>query len=289
MPFAEHRIESADGPKVYARDYMAEGVAHRLPVVCLHGLTRNSADFEVVAPRIAALGRRVIAIDARGRGKSDSDPDPARYRPDVYVGDVWRVMDALGIPRAVFLGTSMGGIMTMLAAAADPARVAAAILNDIGAEVDPRGIARIASYVGKSGPFASWDEMIVAVKATQTVAFPGRLGDDGFWRMLVRRVARERADGRVEFAYDPAIAQAFAAAPAGPPPSMMPLFQILATRPVLLIRGAISDLLSPSGVAAMMEAKPDLAFAEVPNVGHAPTLEEHEAWSAIAAFLSRVE
>jgi pimeloyl-ACP methyl ester carboxylesterase len=289
MQFAEHRIETADGPKVYARDYAAEGGARGLPVLCLHGLTRNSADFEVVAPWITALGRRVIAIDARGRGRSDNDPDPARYRADVYVSDVWRVMDALGIPRAVFLGTSMGGIMTMLAAAAGSARVAAAILNDIGAEVDPRGIARIASYVGKSGPFASWDEMIAAVKTTQIVAFPGKAEDDAFWRMFARRVARERADGRIEFAYDPAIAQAFSAAPPGPPPSMMPLFQNLATRPVLVIRGAISDLLSPAAVAAMKDAKPDMAFADVPNVGHAPTLEEPEAWSAITAFLARVE
>jgi pimeloyl-ACP methyl ester carboxylesterase len=289
MPFKEHRIESTDGPMVYARDYPSEGVTRGLPVICLHGLTRNSADFEVVAPRIAALGRRVIAIDARGRGKSDNDPEPSRYRPDVYVGDVWRVMDTLGIQRAVFLGTSMGGIMTMLAAAANSVRVAAAILNDIGAEVDPTGIARIASYVGKSGPFASWDEIISAVRATQHVAFPGRAGDDAFWRMFVRRVARERADRKVEFAYDPAISQAFSAAPPGPPPSMMPLFQMLATRPVLLIRGAISDLLSRNAVAAMKEAKPDMEFAEVPNVGHAPTLEEPEAWSAIAEFLSRVE
>ena len=141
------------GPFVYARDYAA--MAGRLPVVCLHGLTRNSADFEAVAPKIAALGRRVIAIDARGRGRSDNDPDATRYRPDVYVGDVLHVLDTLGIPRAVFLGTSMGGIMTMLAATIAPDRIAAAILNDIGAEVDPAGLKRIASYVGKAGPFAS--------------------------------------------------------------------------------------------------------------------------------------
>jgi pimeloyl-ACP methyl ester carboxylesterase len=287
MGFAEHRIETTDGPKIYARDYAAAAPTRGLPVVCLHGLTRNSADFEVVAPKIATLGRRVIAVDARGRGLSDNDPDPSRYRPDVYVGDLWGIMDTLDVPRAVFLGTSMGGIMTMLTAATNSARVVAAILNDIGAEVDPAGIARIGSYVGKAKPFASWDEAIAAVKATQSVAFPGK--DDGFWRTFTRRVARERADGQIEFAYDPAIANAFAAAPAAPPPSMMPLFLLIAPRPVLLIRGAISDLLSPACVAAMKEAKPDMEFAEVPNVGHAPTLEEPEAWSAIVAFLSRVE
>jgi pimeloyl-ACP methyl ester carboxylesterase len=287
MNFTEHRIETADGPKVYVRDYTAQGNGRGLPVICLHGLTRNSADFEAVASETAAQERRVIAIDARGRGKSDNDPDATRYRPDVYVGDVWRVMDTLDIPRAVFLGTSMGGIMTMLAAVTNSARVAAAILNDIGAEIDPKGLTRIASYVGKAEPFASWDEATAAVKAVQSVAFPDK--DDEFWQTFTRRVTRERADGRIELAYDPAISNAFSATPSAPPPSMMPLFAALATRPVLLIRGALSDLLSRDGVAAMKQTKPDMEFVEVPNVGHAPTLEEPEACSAIASFLAHVE
>ncbi|MBV9991728.1 MAG: alpha/beta hydrolase [Alphaproteobacteria bacterium] len=284
MHFDEHRIATADGPKVYARDY-PHASAHRLPVICLHGLTRNSADFEAVAPRIAELGRRVIAIDARGRGKSENDPEPARYRSDVYVGDVLRVMDTLNVPRAAFLGTSMGGIMTMIAATAAPTRVAAAILNDIGPVVDPKGIARIASYVGKSEPVDSWYDMTAAVRAVGDSAFPGR--DDEFWATFTRRVAREREDGRIEFAYDPLIAQGFAGA--GQAPSLMPLFQALAAVPVLVVRGETSDILSRDGVEAMRAVKPDLEVAEVPDIGHAPTLEEPEAWDAIAAFLSKVE
>ena len=198
-----------------------------------------------------------------------------------------RVLDTLGIPRAIFLGTSMGGIMTMLTATIAPDRIAAAILNDIGTEVDPAGLKRIASYVGKAGPFVSWDAMTEAVKGSQSVAFPGK--DDAFWRIFTRRVARERADGSVEFAYDPAISNAFSTAPAGPPPSMAPLFAALASKPVLLVRGAISDLLSRETVAAMRQAKPGMEFVEVPNVGHAPTLEEPEAWNAIASFLAKVE
>jgi pimeloyl-ACP methyl ester carboxylesterase len=286
MDFAEHRIATEDGPMVYARDYAADAT-HRLPVVCLHGLTRNAADFEAVAPRIATLGRRVIVIDARGRGKSDNDPDPARYRPDTYVGDAMRVLDTLNVPRAVFLGTSMGGIMTMLAGVMAPTRIAAAILNDIGPEVDPKGVARIAAYVGKAGPFGSWAEMVAAVKASQGAMFPH--GDDAFWRTFAQRVARERDDGGVEFAYDPAIAAAFAAPPASPPPSMLPLFEALAKVPVLVIRGATSDILSPEGVATMKRIKPDLQFAQVPGIGHAPTLDEHEAWDALAKFLAQVE
>lgn len=286
MNFDEHRIATGDGIRVYARDYLCEG-ALKLPVVCLHGLTRNSADFEAVAPMIAGLGRRVVAIDARGRGKSDNDPEPARYRPDTYVADTLRVMDTLNVPCAVFLGTSMGGIMTMIAASAAPARVAAAILNDIGPLLDPRGIARIASYVGKSGPVASWYDMTAAVRAIGETAFPGR--DDEFWTTFARRIAREREDGQIEFAYDPLIAQAFAAPPAEPPPSLIPHFEALAQMPVLLVRGALSDLLSPEGVATMRRIKPDLELVEVADVGHAPTLEEPQAWDAIAAFLARVE
>ena len=286
MNFAEHRIATEDGPKVYARDYLSEG-SHKLPVLCLHGLTRNSADFEIVAPRIATLGRRVIAIDVRGRGKSDNDPDPGRYRPDVYVGDVVRVLDTLNVPRAVFLGTSMGGIMTMIAAAAAPTRLASAILNDIGPEVDPKGVARIASYVGKSGPFADWDDAIASVRATQGAAFPH--GDDAFWRTIVQRVVRERDDGRIEYAYDPAISQAFRNAGDAPPPSLIPFFEALAKLPVLVVRGETSDILSRDGLDAMRRVKPDLVVAEVPGIGHAPTLEEPEAWDAIVAFLAMVE
>ena len=284
MSFDEHRIATDDGVRVYARDYAHEG-AHRLPVVCLHGLTRNSADFEALAPRIAHLGRRVIAIDARGRGRSDNDPEPARYRPDVYVGDVLRVMDTLNIPRAVFVGTSMGGIMTMIAAVVAPARVAAAVLNDIGPVVDPRGLARIASYVGKSGTFDSWYDMTAAVRSVGDTAFPDR-GDE-FWSTFTRRVAREREDGRIEFAYDPLIAQAFTGG--GAPPDLMPLFHALAQVPVLVVRGETSDILSQDGVDAMLRVKPELEVAEVPDTGHAPTLDEPEAWDAIAAFLARVE
>ncbi|HWA89371.1 MAG TPA: alpha/beta hydrolase [Rhizomicrobium sp.] len=283
MNFAEHRIASDDGVRIYARDYVCEGT-HKLPVICLHGLTRNSFDFEEVAPRIAATGRRVVVPDMRGRGKSDNDPEPARYRPDTYVHDVFRLMDTLNIPRAVFVGTSMGGVMTMLAATMAPARIAAAVLNDIGPEIDPRGVARIGSYVGKSGPQDSWYDMTAAVRAIGEAAFPGR--DDEFWATFTRRVGREREDGKIELAYDPLIAQNFSSAP---PPSMMPLFVALAPVPILLVRGALSDLISRDGVAAMRGAKPDLEFVEVPDTGHAPTLEEPEAWNAIAAFLAKVE
>jgi len=286
MPYTQRPIPARDGLNLFLRDYQPTGEVSGLPVLCLHGLTRNSADFEGVAPRIAALGRRVLALDVRGRGWSDRDLDPSRYRPDIYVLDVLDALDALGIARAVFIGTSMGGLITMLVAAQAPTTVAAAVLNDIGPELNPVGLARIVGYVGKSEPVASWDEMAALVKASQSIAFPD--ADDAFWRSFARRVAQQLPDGRIAFAYDPAISKAFTRPQAVPAPSLLPFFEALAKVPVLVIRGALSDVLSEEGVAVMRALKPDLETAEVPRVGHAPTLEEVEARNALAAFLVRV-
>jgi pimeloyl-ACP methyl ester carboxylesterase len=281
--YGEHRIRVSDGLTLYARDYAPKTDAKTLPVLCLHGLTRNSADFEGIAPHLAAAGRRVLALDTRGRGLSDYDTDASRYRPDVYVGDVLEVLDALGIPRAIFLGTSMGGMMTMLTAERAPERVAAAILNDIGPVLDPAGLARIIGYVGKSGPFESWEAITAAIKETQGTAFPD--ADNAFWEAFARRVARENSEGRIAFAYDPAIAEAFSTAPTGPAPDLMAAFAALAQRPTLLLRGAISDILAPEGVEAMRKAKPDLMVTELPRIGHAPILDEAEAVDAIVTFV----
>lgn len=289
VAFEDRFIAMRDGVKIHVRDYPPTLPDTGLPVICLHGLTRNARDFELVAPRIAALGRRVLAMSMRGRGRSDRDPDASHYAPPVYVQDVSAAMDALGVPRAVFIGTSMGGLITMLLAAQAPERVAATALNDVGPVLDPAGLARIASYVGKAQPAASWDAAAAATRAVNGAAFPTRLGDDAFWHIFARRTWREFGPGRFEADYDPAIANAFAPQPnAAPPADLRPLFEALARRPVLVIRGAISDLLAPEGLAAMKAIKPDLASVEVPHVGHAPTLEEEESWDALLDFLARV-
>ncbi len=284
----EHTVRSADGLGLFVREYPAETPAQGhvdlgAPVLCLHGLTRNSRDFEIVAPRIAALGRRVIAMDVRGRGRSDWDAEATRYQPLTYAQDAVRVLDQLGVSRAVWLGTSMGGLISMVAAATAPARVAGVILNDIGPVLDPRGIARIAGYVGNVAPHASWDAAAAAVKAVNGAAFPG--ADDAFWLTVARRTFRSRPDGRLELDYDPAIAATIN--PNAPPADLMPLFDALIAIPLLVLRGSLSDILSRDGVAAMAARKPDLHAAEVPGVGHAPTLEEPSAWLPIVDFLAR--
>jgi pimeloyl-ACP methyl ester carboxylesterase len=284
--YEERRWTSTDGLTLYARDYPASGGGDRLPVICLHGLTRNSKDFEDIAPRIAASGRRVIVADVRGRGRSDRDPNPANYQPKTYARDVLAMMESLGISRAVFLGTSMGGIVTMTLAALRSKAVAAAILNDVGPAVAPEGIARILAYAGKNSAVANWDNAAEYVRRTNAVAFPHYRADD--WRRFAERTFRDDGEGP-KLDYDPAIA--------GPlkPPSRLTtflawlLFRKLARgRPTLLIRGATSDIVSRDIARRMKRHAPGLELAEVPGVGHAPTLDEPAAIAAIETFLDRV-
>src|SRR5579864_4508779 len=144
--FVERRWTTPDGLQLSGRDYAGAAAEARLPVICLHGLTRNARDFEDLAPRIAARGRRVLALDVRGRGQSAWDPQPMRYVPATYAGDVLALLDALGIARAVFIGTSMGGLITMVVGALRPSAVAAAVINDVGPELTPEGLARITGF-----------------------------------------------------------------------------------------------------------------------------------------------
>jgi len=283
--FADRFVPTADGLTIYLRDYAPLEPSGGLPILCLHGLTRNSRDFEIIAPRLAALGRRVLVMDVRGRGRSDRDPEPMRYGVPTYVGDVAAALNHLQVDRAVFLGTSMGGLMTMVFAAMNPGRVAAAILNDVGPELNPVAVARIGAYVGKTAPVDTWDEARAVTRANNEAAFPGR--DDVFWDAFARRCWTEQ-DGQIALDYDSSIAIPFAQ-PQGPAPAdLKPVFQAaFGAIPTLLIRGALSDLILPEHVAAMRGLKPDLAFVEVPTVGHAPMLDEPEAMAAIVEFLAR--
>lgn len=282
---AERTWTSADGLTLFARDYAAASGPARLPVICIHGLTRNSRDFEAVAPRIAAQGRRVLAIDVRGRGRSDRDSDPLRYNVGVYAGDVISLMAAAGLARAVFVGTSMGGLITMTLAALRPDLIAGAALNDIGPELAPEGLARISGYVGGATEMKDWAEAAAYARSINGSALP-HLSDDQ-WLAFARRTFREE-DGRPVLDYDPAISQAFKATPAGTPaPDLWPFFLGLATgRPTLLIRGEASDLMTAEIASRMQAAAPHMSQAAVPGVGHAPMLDEPAAVAALDAFLA---
>ena len=285
MTFTDRRWTS-DELSLYARDYGGAGGPARLPVIAIHGLTRNSADFGTVAPLIAATGRRVLALDVRGRGRSDRAADPMTYQPPVYARDVLALMDQAGIGRAVFLGTSMGGLITMALTAMAPERVAAAILNDIGPEVAPEGLARIAAYTGQTVEIRSWDDAADYARRTNGAALPHYGPDD--WMAFARRVFREGPEGVPVLDYDPDITVPMRAAGQDAlVPDLWPAFRNLAgDRKLLLVRGATSDLLSPDIAGRMREAAPHMTFVEVPGVGHAPMLDEPTARDAILGFLS---
>jgi pimeloyl-ACP methyl ester carboxylesterase len=286
--FAERRWSSSDGLSLYARDYAAGSGPARLPVIAIHGLTRNSADFDTIAPLIAQSGRRVLAVDIRGRGQSDRAPDPMTYQPQVYAQDVLALLRDLGIERAVFLGTSMGGLITMALAAIKSKVIAAAIINDVGPEVSPVGLARIAAFVGQPVEIHNWADAAAYVRQLNEVALPHN--SDADWDAFARRTFRMGTEGTPVPDYDPDIMVPIRAAGAKAlVPNLWPFFTRLAKgRPMLLVRGETSDLLSPEIVAKMQKRAPKMDVVEVPGVGHAPMLDEPEAKAAIFPFLSEL-
>jgi pimeloyl-ACP methyl ester carboxylesterase len=269
---------SAEGLRLHALDYPAAG--DRLPVICLHGLTRNARDFDMLGPWLAEHGRRAITVDVRGRGQSAWDPE-ANYRLPAYADDAVRLCASLGIERAIFVGTSMGGLITMVLAGTHPDLVAAAVINDVGPELAVAGLTRIASYTGKAAPVDDWADAAAYVRWQNEQALPHYTDAD--WAAMARRMFRE-ANGRPVADYDPGIARAFAdgASPADPWGSWEDLAD---GRPVLLLRGLLSDLLDPD-VAAKMAERRGVRFTAVPGVGHAPMLDEPAALAAIEDFLA---
>jgi pimeloyl-ACP methyl ester carboxylesterase len=278
--YADCYFTVRDGLRLHYRDY--PGSADRPPLVCLPGLTRNARDFADLAERYSPHFR-VIALDFRGRAASDYDPVPARYNPLTYAGDVIELLDQLGIPQAIFVGTSLGGLVTMVMAATAPQRIAAAIINDVGPDVDPAGISRILSYVGKDVRFKSWDEVGSTISANYGGKFERYTHAD--WVAMAKRNCREE-NGEIRFDYDMAIAEPFKTAGPVPEVDLWPLFAALGVKPLLVVRGEKSDLLTAETAEKMQAAAPGMKLAVVPGVGHAPELSEPEAVEAIDGFLA---
>lgn len=274
---------SGDGCRLHYRDYA--GRADRPVVICMPGLTRNARDFDAVARRIAGEWR-VIAVSFRGRGESAYAKDPASYSPLVYRDDVLALLDALDARQMVAIGTSLGGLVTMLIAAAAPDRLAGALLNDVGPELDPAGLARIRGYVGRSAAFPTWLHAARAVAENSRAAHPDfRLQD---WIAMAKRLCRVTPAGRIVWDYDPRIAEPFRQPDGAAPPDLWPLYDALDGRPLTIVRGALSDLLSELTFRRMAARMMDADAVMVPNVGHAPLLTEPEAEAAIDRLLARV-
>lgn len=276
-----------DGTRLHARDYAPKDAdaGARPPILCLPGLTRNARDFEAVAQHLAQRWR-VIVVDFRGRGESGYAKDPMSYVPLTYVQDVQALLNELGCERYIAIGTSLGGIVTMLLAGAARQRMIAAVLNDVGPEIDPAGLARIRTYVGKTSAWPTWVHAARALAESNADVFPDYALKE--WLVMAKRLYRLNTSGRIVLDYDMKIAEPFRVPGNEAGPDMWRALARLAGVPVLIVRGALSDIL-PAGVAErMVQALGDARVATIPNVGHAPTLEEPEARAAIDTLLDQL-
>lgn len=279
--FTEHSYHSEDGLNLYYRHYAGPTNAP-LTILCIPGLTRNSRDFEELADHLASR-YRVLCADLRGRGKSQYAPDPSSYNPLVYLKDIRLLLDAAEIEKAVLIGTSLGGMLAMLAAASMRARVCAAVLNDIGPVVEVSGIERIRGYVGQNAGFPSWRAAAASIRDKNRAAFP-RWGEED-WMRMAHKTCAEGEDGRVRTDYDKRIAQPLQQSGSPANTDLWSVFEASRGIPTLAIRGELSDILSQQVFDEMKVRLPGLQQALVRNVGHAPFLTEPEARKAIDAFL----
>lgn len=275
---------SNDGLRLHYRDYSGDPTLP--PILCIPGLTRNARDFEGVAEHLA--GRwRVIALDLRGRGESAYAKDAMTYAPLVYLQDVEALIRELGLERLVLFGTSLGGLLTMLLTAANPGRVAGALINDIGPVIEEEGLERIRTYVGKSQSWPSWVHAARHFAEANAHVYPDWTLED--WLRFAKRVARLSNNGRIIFDYDMRIAEPFKLpAPAGGL-DLWSAFAAFRGIPTLIVRGETSDILSPATLERMQAEHGDLDTVVVPRTGHAPTLDEPEVQAGIDRLLAKVE
>ena len=280
--FSEGEWESEDGLRLHYRDY--PGGEGKPPLLCLHGLTRNARDFEALAERFAGEWRLIVP-EMRGRGHSEYARDAASYSQMTYVADVVRLLEQLQCGPVVVVGTSMGGLMAMLMAVTKAWPLAGVVLNDIGPELAPAGLARILELVGQGGSFETW------MHAARHLREQGRKVHPDYeisnWLAFAKRVMVVGGSGRIVFDYDMKIAEPLNAA-SGERPDLWPAFRALAGMPALVLRGQLSDLLSAATVKTMKAELPGLKAVTVPRVGHPPTLAEPQAQKAIAALLAEV-
>jgi pimeloyl-ACP methyl ester carboxylesterase len=277
----EYWFESHDGLKLFSRVY--RGPAADAPVVvCLHGLLRNGADFEDLAP-VLSERHRVIVPDVRGRGRSARDPDFNNYQIPVYLRDLQALLAGLGVQCASVVGTSMGGLMAMVLAVTTPGLLRRIVLNDVGPEVDPAGLERIRGYAGRNAPVADWAQAVAQQRAIYGAAWPHL--SETRWQQLTRRSYREDAAGVPVADADPLIGEPLRNNPAAAR-DLWPLWAQLAHVPVLALRGAHSDILSVATLERMQRTKPDLKVLTVPGRGHPPLLDEPGCVAAIGEFLA---
>lgn len=287
--------QSADGLRLHYRDYPGEvgpgdaGNPARPPVLCLPGLTRNARDFATLAGHLSSGeggGWRVLCAEMRGRGLSQYAEDAMTYTPLHYIQDVLTLLDQMEIERVVAIGTSLGGLMTLGLGMIAPERIAGAVLNDIGPVIEPEGLAKIGTYVGSDPRLPDWQTVADYLKATFAEAFPD--WDEGDWLAMAHRVAvPDDVGSTLRFDYDPRIVEPMRAE-GGVLPDLWPGLEALATKPLLFVRGGLSDLFSAETLAEMGRRAPGAEALTLPRVGHAPTLAEPGVAEAITRLLAKI-
>jgi pimeloyl-ACP methyl ester carboxylesterase len=277
------RYPSRDGLQLYCRDYGDRKTHKQLPLICLHGLTRNSRDFERLASELSA-DCRVLCPDFRGRGESGYDPDWRNYHPAQYARDIELLIARLGLEQFRLLGTSLGGMVATLLAGSLPSQVAAVVLNDIGPEIHPLGLSRIVESAGLLADAPSFADALANTKANYELALPGWSEEDWCW--YTNNTYRAAAGRTYTLNYDRQIGTAVRAGLAGIPGDPYTVFDALAALPTLLVRGELSDVMTADIAARMQTRKPDLRIVCVANRGHVPILDEPEAIDAIKEFLA---
>jgi pimeloyl-ACP methyl ester carboxylesterase len=258
-------------------------------VLCLHGLTRQGRDFDVLAAALAPHFR-VLCPDVVGRGQSDWLSDPMAYQLPQYVADMQHLLAHLGLSTVHWVGTSMGGLVGMALASQASGPVSRLVLNDVGPVLERSALRRIAEFVGRSPRWGRFDEACEALRSV-SVGFGPHSPEQ--WQALCRHMVKAQGDGW-QVHYDPGIAEAFRAAygPQGlPEPALQQAEAVLwqlfdaITCPTLLIRGEQSDLLCAQTAQAMQARGPRVALLEVPDTGHAPTLVAEPQVQAVLRFL----
>jgi pimeloyl-ACP methyl ester carboxylesterase len=279
---------SRDGLRLYGRRYRSPAPIGR-PALCLPGLTRNTRDFHALATFLSSAGnpasRDVYAVDYRGRGLSAHDPDWHNYTVKVELADVLDFATLTGLHDATVIGTSRGGILAMLMAAARPTLIGAAVLNDIGPVLERDGLMRIAAYVGRVPLPNSWSEAAALARSTNERHFPA-VGAEA-WEDIARQWFNDHHD-RPAHGYDQNLAKAMSVLD-GRAPKLWPQFRALTPWPTLVIRGEHSDLLSAATVRDMQQAHPRLDVLTVPGQGHAPLLRDTASLQAVSTFLARAD
>lgn len=277
-------ITARDGLRLHYRDYPCPA-ATRLPLVCLPGLARTADDFCLVAEAAQQSGRRVLALDYRGRGRSEWDKDWRRYDPDVEEEDIFSVLSDAGVTRAVFFGTSRGGLHTMRLARARSGLISAAILNDIGPVIEKKGLLLIKGYVGKMPPLQKMSDAAALMRLTASAAFPAITPEQ--WEIFARQTFEEK-DGKIALRYDPELAHTLDdITPECEVEDLWEAFAALAQLPILALRGETSNILSTETFAEMARRAPKLERHTVPGQGHAPLLLDQPTIERVMQFLNK--